>query len=135
MAEPIALLDAMAPVALRRLPERLAQLSDSEFDRVWVAALATSVIECSDGRAGLGDLCYALTGIRDRYRRMNDGRGIDTRMHRISMAPAKLNELQVRIIRRIKGITLREIGGIFGVVESNVQKIRKGESWRFVGQA
>ena len=46
---------------------------------------------------------------------------------------AKLNKMQVRVIRRLlesKSMTQREIGEIFGVKQATVCKINRGLSWQ-----
>jgi hypothetical protein len=46
---------------------------------------------------------------------------------------AKLNEMQVRVIRRLlesKSMTQKEIGDIFGVKQVSISKIKVGMTWR-----
>lgn len=48
---------------------------------------------------------------------------------------AKLNELQVRVIRRLlgfRGLTLKEIGAIFGVAGNTIYGIKSGKNWRWL---
>ena len=45
---------------------------------------------------------------------------------------AKLTEAAVREIRASPGITQRELGERYGVHQTSIGKIRRGETWRFV---
>jgi hypothetical protein len=53
-----------------------------------------------------------------------------TAMRGATHGMAKLNEMQVRIIKRLRGLSQREVGEIFGICQVNVSGILRGKIWK-----
>lgn len=94
------------------LPQWFKVLSYEEFESCWVPALISTATETG---MSVNTMASVLSAVRDRYRKwlgvMNYRRGP--------------NQLQRRIIRRIRGLSQREIGRIFGITQPNVSYILK----------
>ena len=133
------------PVAAEDIPAWFDSLKDAEFDRVCVSAITSLVAE--EERAGqfvsVGTIARLTQAMRERYREIC---GIES-LTNIQPLPAgkvvgercynsKLNELQVRIARRVvKAVSHAAIAEMFGVTESTLRHARLGRTWAHVKQA
>ena len=83
-----------------------------------------------------GNQCNEVTNLSWGTREKNNGPdkvrdGTDNRGE--NHGSAKLNKMQVRVIRRLlesKSMTQKEIGDIFGVKQVSISKIKTGKTWR-----
>ena len=78
---------------------------------------------------GVENLSYGTYKQNNGVDKLRDG--TDNRGEKHKMA--KLNKMQVRVIRRLlesKSMTQREIGEIFGVTSDAISKINRGLTWQ-----
>lgn len=69
--------------------------------------------------------------IENEYHKLQHG----TLTEGVRNGQSKLNELQVRIIRRLDGVMSQyKIAAIFGVTQKNISAIKCGKSWNFRGR-
>ena len=126
------------PLDPAELATRFRNMSASEFDAVCVSAI-TYVIEdqqTDNGFISVKAVAIMLAAMRDRYRRIAG----DAEPYRLAKLgtrnpSAKLNELQVRIIRRIRHSRKRHLAGpaiakLFGVNKRTVTEIWAGRLWK-----
>lgn len=73
----------------------------------------------------LANLYYALPSRNQGIDRVRDGTSNRGEKHN----NVKLNEMQVRVIRRLGGLLQSEIAEIFGISSSNVSLIRNRKIW------
>ena len=104
-------------------------LDDKELDRDWVMVfMDTYAFDCS-----LSRLAELLLYVRHRYRKMiqrqNPPCSNAIMMYRMVMARSKLNKHQVRIIRRIEGMTQRDMAKIFSCTQSNICHLLRRDTW------
>lgn len=120
------------PVSLPDLAHWLRVQSDEEFDRIWVYAVIETMSH--DGQIALGALTRVLHEVRKRYTKIHSQASpaaVDAMLGRkIRLGKAKVNEMQVRVIRKIENMTTREIGRVFGISAGAVSCIRLRQTWQ-----
>ena len=60
-----------APTTLRELPAWFESLTSTQFDRIWVAAVVSTLAEDDDGGISIACLARVMTHVRERYRSMH----------------------------------------------------------------
>jgi hypothetical protein len=109
--------------------EWLMSLDDLEFDRLWVGAVISGLVEDD---LSVRDLSGILVHVRDRMRRMAHNGTFNedsAKIYNMTVGRARLNPTQVRIIRRVRGVPNRELGAVFGVGCSTISRVKTGFSW------
>lgn len=66
---------------------------------------------------------------------VDKGRTSTPNLRGSSHGNAKLTEADIVAIRAAKGLTLRQLGEIYGVSGANISYIRRGEAWAHVNEA
>ena len=94
------------------------ELPHKEFDSVWVSVVLTALEE-----DGVGSASRILCDVRARYRRAMRYEPV----HAGGKARYLLNDTQKRIIRRIQGLSLLEIGDSFGLSQWTVKRFLQRE--------
>lgn len=110
---------------IKLLTDVFDRMDNDDFERHWVAELIDQIAMDEEKLLSLGQLAKLLVDVRSRYRLMNRRR---FREHK------QLNELQVRIIQRLRGVLpQRELAVIFGVTQPLISNLHRGRTYRGVG--
>ena len=132
----ITLLDQM-PCLLEDIPDWFDSLSDSDFNQVCVSAITSYVADeqNEDRFVSVTSVMRLTQAMRDRYRRITGPicKPFNNNIQRGAAHPwSKLSNLQVRIIRRCEGLSLRQLAEIFGVEHTTILRIQRHENWRHI---
>lgn len=110
---------------IKLLTDVFDRMDNDEFERHWVAELIDQISMDEEKLLSLGQLARLLVDVRSRYRLMNRRR---FREHK------QLNDLQVRIIQRLRGVlSQRELAVIFRVTQPLISNVHRGRTYRGVG--
>ena len=134
----VSLLDQM-PCLLDDIPQWFGELSDSDFNLVCLSAITSYVADeqTETGFISVTSVTKFSLAIQNRYRKIC---GLEVNIIKKpayvyprgeQSATSKLNEWQVRIVRRTgRCVNDIELAKVFGVHPSTLTRARSGKSWR-----